>query len=174
MLASREALTLAQELAAEMLQADEASWRRRWLAAMASLRTAYDVLVDVDKQDPRQRGHIDSVLAKHVDKKSRTPAILFDFIDKVANVLLHRFRFDVDADHHHLLLGRDGQPILGRSSEGISPIMLRPKYTLTAGPLKGKEGRALLSEACQWLDGLLSEIEASLAQDGTPPSAPTE
>lgn len=173
MLASREALILAQELVAEMLQADEASWRRRWLAAMASLRTAYDVLVKVDKQDPLQRAHIDPVLARRVDGARKEPPILFAFIKDVSNGLLHQFRFDVDADLP-LLLGRDGQPIWGRSSEGVAPIRLRPVFTLTAGPLKGQEGRALLSEACRWSDGLLFEIEGSLAQGGAPPSAPTE
>lgn len=168
MLVSREALTLARELVDEMLEADQASWRRRWLAAMASVRTVYDVLKDVDKQNPCLRAHVGPVLAKHVDGKAKQPAILFGFIKDVANGVLHHLRFDVDAEHRTpVLVSATGGVLTGASGGGAPLTTKSVKFTITTGPLKGQDGRVLLLEACRWLDMLLSEIQASLAQDGS-------
>ncbi len=162
MLASREALDLARELVEEMLAADEASWRRRWFAALAALRTTYDVLKDVDKNNPRLSAHIGPVLAERVDGKRRKPDILFVFIKDTANSLLHGFRFDVDREiRHGPLVTRAGVSLVTR---GGTPLVSRQvRFTCMKEPLKGKDGRALLSEAYVWLDEILSEVEASAA-----------
>jgi hypothetical protein len=164
-LKSREALTLARELVDELLEADHASWRRRWLAAMASVRTVYDVLQDVDKTDQRLRAYVEPVLAKHVDIDNKQPDILFYFIKKAANGVLHRFQIAV-ADQHSVHIDTTGMTFTGAPRE--TPLITNsPKFTITKGPLRGQDGRTLLIEACRWLDMLLTEIEASLVQDGS-------
>ena len=101
MLASREAFNFARELVEEMLAADEASWRRCWFAALAALRTTYDVLKDVDANDPRLRAHVAPVLAERVDGECHKPDIQFAFIKNAAYGLLHRFRFDMGREIRH-------------------------------------------------------------------------
>jgi hypothetical protein len=125
-------------------------WRRRWATVVVLLRTTLDVLGKVDRVEGAPEVQ-DAIDAAWIMLNEARPDIYFKFIKSDRDSLVHEYQY---------LAGQNATILLGEKRTEIT-------YSMNDGPFKGQDPRAVASQAIEWLDQYLSDID-QLARVGIP------
>ena len=123
-------------------------WRRRWVAAIALLRSVGYVLKDVDRDTSETMSQaVDAEWhALKNDEHKPEHAIFFGFIDDERNGVLHAYRF------------RAGQNIT--IDLNSKPPRETVSYSMNSGPFAGQDPRELIRHGIKWWDRYLDRVES--------------
>jgi len=121
-------------------------WRRRWATVVVLLRTTLHVLDKVDgASNPAMRSAVDDAW------KKAKPDIFSGFIESDRNLLLKEYNF---------FAGQNATVYVGEDRSDIT-------YSMNDGLYAGQDPRVVASQAIEWLDQYLSDID-QVARVGIP------
>jgi hypothetical protein len=122
-------------------------WRRRWVAAIALLRSVGYVLKEVDRQSSVAMAQaVDAEWAAlKRDKAKPEHAVFFEFIEDERNGVLHAYRF------------RAGQNVTVNLNS--APPRGTVSYSMNSGPFAGQDPRELIRHGIDWWERYLDRVE---------------
>jgi hypothetical protein len=157
----RLALSLLEE------ETDFQRWRIHWAAAVALIRAVGHVLDKVDGEDPVIK-QIASAAFRQWKSTDPEHEIFREFIERERNNLLKEYRSSVHPlGEVSVAVELTARPLGGGNPEKFGHVVeigeniYRP---LLEGPWEGNDARDVLTEAIEWWDGQLKEIDQESAR----------
>ncbi len=152
------------------LEADPSgqTWRIRWVAVLALLRTVREVLIKVDGNGkPELKVETDKFWQRMGDTKPK-PSIYWEFIRDDANSILHEYKFTAVQSVTSQPLGEGAPTTVSTSAQSsvtlrIEDRIVKRTYLMKAGPFKGRDQRKVVRQAIEWWEEQITEIESRAA-----------
>jgi hypothetical protein len=149
---ARLVLSDCKEARAELVDGVQGSlWRRRWTTVVTLLRATLHTLAKADAvQDPALADALNTRWDAFKQTKP-VPEILWSFIEEDRNLILKEYSH------------RAGQ-------SAKAGAIVETTYHMNSGPFAGRDPRDIATEAIQWVERLLDDLDADVAAAATRPA----
>ncbi len=141
------------------------SWRRHWILCVVLLRAVGNVLEKIDSKQNKTLKDIIKEEYKNIKLNEQDHEIYWEFICKERNNILKEYKVNAGQGvtihtnplHFNLKTGE----IKNEDSPSVTY-----HYTITSGPLEGRDQRKVVEEAIIWWENYLDKIDDRFKKEG--------